>query len=193
MSKTNIIIGVIIVLVLIVGGIVVANNVKTGQTVETNTGIDSATKDQKTSRKFRTLPELSFRDYNGNVVRLADFKGTPLVVNSWAVWCPFCLKELPDFAEIQKEFGEQVIIIAIDRAESLKTAKSYTDDLGITDDIVFLLDSGDIFYRSIGGFSMPETIFVDSGGNIREHKRGFMRIEDIRERVNNLLSLEPDT
>jgi len=142
---------------------------------------------------FTAMPELTLKDYSGNTVALADFKGTPLVINSWAVWCPFCLRELPDFAEVQKEFGEQVIIIAIDRVESLKTAKSYTDDLGITDDLIFLLDSKDEFYRSIGGFSMPETIFVDSNGIIKEHKRGFMRIEDIRQKINNLLSLESNT
>ena len=121
---------------------------------------------------------------------LADFLGTPLVVNSWAVWCPFCLKELPDFAEVQKEFGERITIIAIDRAESLSKTRSYTDDLGITDNLIFLLDPDDLFYRAIGGFSMPETIFVDSVGNIWEHKRGIMSIEEIRNKVEQLLTYQ---
>ena len=48
------------------------------------------------------LFELSFLDSEGNDVSLSDFKGTPLIVNSWAVWCPFCGKELSDFKEAQK-------------------------------------------------------------------------------------------
>ena len=100
--------------------------------------------------------DLTFVDYDGNTVALADFSGKPLVINSWASWCPFCVKELPDFVLLQKKFPEMVVI-AVDRRESLNTAKSYTDDIGITDDLVFLLDNSDSFYRSIGGFTMPET------------------------------------
>lgn len=135
------------------------------------------------------LFDLVFADYEGNKVTLRDFKGTPLVVNVWAKWCPFCRKELPDFVTIQKEFGEDVLFIAIDRNESLGVAKDYTDELGITHDLVFLLDQTDRFYSSIGGFSMPETIFVDSSGVIQFHKRGVMDLAEIRRRTQELLSL----
>ena len=92
-----------------------------------------------------------------------------------------------DFAAAQKEFGDDVAIIAIDRAESRKTAKKYTDELGVTN-LIFLLDPSDSFYQSIGGFSMPETIFVDRDGNIAERKRGPMEIKEIREKIQKLLS-----
>jgi len=179
MNKVGTIIGIIIIIGII--GLVLVNNSK-------------KTKDASTVEQIRmgqgSVPNLSFSDYNGTTIAFADFKGTPLVINSWAAWCPFCLKELPDFAAVQKEFGDQVVIIAIDRAESLKTSKRYTDDLGITDDLIFLLDPKDSFYRAIVGFSMPETIFVDSEGIIREHKRGVMNLEEIRERINRLLTIE---
>lgn len=128
-------------------------------------------------------PAFSLQNYEGEIVRLSDFEGQPLVINSWAAWCPFCVEELPAFAAAQKEFGDQVIIIAIDRAEPLETAKKYTDELDVTNDLVFLLDPDDSFYRSIGGFSMPETIFVDAAGNILQHKRGPMDLEEIRRRI----------
>jgi len=135
----------------------------------------------------RSLPNLSFIDYEGNSVALADFVGKPLVVNAWAVWCPFCVKELSEFSLLQKEFPKEVIVIAIDRAESLNTVKSYTDDLGITEDLVFLLDPRDSFYKSIGGFSMPETLFVDKDGVIQDHKRGPMDLDEMKERVKKIL------
>lgn len=135
------------------------------------------------------VAEFTFEDYQGNQVSIADFLGTPMVLNSWAAWCPFCREELPDFATVQKEFGDQVVIIAIDRAESLETAKKYTDQLGVTDDLIFLLDPKDEFYKAIGGFSMPETIFVDKDGNIRQHRRGPMDVSEIRQRVSNLIRI----
>lgn len=125
---------------------------------------------------------IALRNYEGRTVSLAQHAGKPLVINSWAVWCPFCKQELPDFAALQGEFPD-IVVIAIDRAESVGAVRAYTDGLGISNQMEFLLDSGDDFYKSIGGFSMPETIFVDSGGHIVFHKRGPMTREEMREAV----------
>lgn len=132
-------------------------------------------------------PDVALTDYDGKAVRLSDFSGKALVVNAWAAWCPFCVKELNDFVAVQKEFGDRVVIIAIDRAESRDTAKQFTDGLGISNDLVFLLDPDDSFYTAIGGFAMPETIFVKADGIIHFHKRGPMPVEEIRQRVNELV------
>ncbi|MBI1971311.1 MAG: TlpA family protein disulfide reductase [Candidatus Wildermuthbacteria bacterium] len=130
---------------------------------------------------------LSFADYEGKEIALSDFAGKPLVINSWAAWCPFCREELKDFSAVQKELGDTVVIIAIDRAENLQTAKSYSDALGVTQDLVFLLDPDDSFYRTIGGFSMPETIFLDKTGTIVDHKRGPMKQDEIKQRIEKIL------
>ncbi len=133
-------------------------------------------------------PDFALKDYNGNTVTLSQFRGKPVVVNSWAAWCPFCREELKDFAAAKREFGDRIEIIAIDRAEPLAVAKKFTDELGVTDALVFLLDPEDSFYRAIGGFSMPETIFVDPEGRIVFHKRGPMTAEEIRERIRQAFS-----
>lgn len=130
--------------------------------------------------------DIALQDYAGNTIRLGDFDG-PLVINAWAVWCPFCVKELADFATVQKEFGDQVVIIAVDRAETRDATKDFTDGLGITQDMVFLLDPSDSFYRAIGGFSMPETLFVKADGTIHFHKRGPMPVEEIRKRTQEII------
>jgi len=102
------------------------------------------------------------------------------VINSWAPWCPFCIDELPDFTTLQGEFGDQIIVIAVNRKESLSVSKKFSDELGVTNNMTFLLDPKDSFYQSIGGFSMPETLLVDREGNIRIHKRGPMPLSEMR-------------
>jgi len=77
--------------------------------------------------------------------------------------------------------------IALAIAKRLEVAKRYTDEQGITNNLVFLLDPSDSFYQSIGGFTMPETIFVDRDGSIREHKRGPMTQAEIRIKTQNLI------
>lgn len=180
MKKTFIII-VIIAAVIVAGFLIVSRGGRNQNTSSDNSGqTQSAAQPNK-------APDFSLQDYNGKTVSLADFKGRPLVINSWASWCPFCREELPDFSTAQKELGNKVAIIAIDRQESLSTAKGYTDSQGTTNSLIFLLDPSDSFYQSIGGFSMPETIFVDKNGNVVDHKRGPMDTDEIRERIKKIL------
>ena len=134
------------------------------------------------------MPALEFADTEGVGVRLADFAGTPLVINTWATWCPFCVKELSDFAAIQKEFGTAVKIIAINRAQAHGAALAYIAERGIArDEFLFLLDPKDAWYQETGGFSMPETIFVDAAGFIRAHVRGPMEQEEMRRRIQKII------
>lgn len=138
---------------------------------------------------YQKAPEFVLKDYEDREVKLSDFSGKNILVNSWAAWCPFCKEELKDFTALQKEFGDKIAIIAIDRAEPLEVAKKYSDELGVTSGLIFLLDPADSFYQSIGGFSMPETIFVDKEGFIVFHKRGPMSQEEIRRRVEQAFGL----
>lgn len=139
--------------------------------------------------RLNPAPDFALNDYRDTAITLSQFRGRPVVVNSWASWCPFCREELKDFAAVRREFGDRVVIIAIDRAEPLETAKRYSDDLGVSNDLIMLLDPSDSFYRSIGGFAMPETIFVDASGNIVFHKRGPMKADEIRQRLKDIFEL----
>lgn len=129
--------------------------------------------------------EVVFGQYTEDT--LAQYRGKPLVVNVWASWCPFCLEELKDFALVQRELGGQVVILAVNRQESLAQAKRFTDELGVTDDLIFLLDADDAFYRKVGGFSMPETVFYDRQGNVKIHKRGPVDAQELREKLKEIL------
>lgn len=136
----------------------------------------------------RPMPSLTFIDYAGQEIPLSQFSGKPVIVNAWASWCPFCVEELPDFISLQGEFKDKITVVAVNRAESLTNAKDYTDGRGLTEKLIFLLDPADSFYQAIGGFSMPETIFIDKEGKIVFHKRGPMDLEEMRRRVQPLIS-----
>ena len=138
--------------------------------------------------KLQPDGEIPYTDLSGEPVDLADFAGKTLVINAWASWCPFCIEELPDMAQLAKEYlDDDVVVIAINRKESPNTAKAFVKHVGSPKDIVFLLDSEDRFYKSIGGFSMPETIFYDKDGNISLHKRGVMNLEEMKSHLDKAL------
>ncbi len=183
----NIIIVIALAILIVLGGIFLLSDSPSSPTPQGS--VPESTRASTGPRdSILAFADHTFVDFEGNDVQLSQFIGTPLVVNSWAVWCPFCREELPDFVKLQKEYGDDVVVIAIDRQESLKKAKGYTDGLNLTGEIRFLLDSSDFFYRNIGGFSMPETLFIDSEGGIVVHKRGFMALEEMREHTRKIVS-----
>jgi thiol-disulfide isomerase/thioredoxin len=50
------------------------------------------------------LPDVTLIGLNGPR-NLSDFKGRTLLVPLWAEWCTPCLSEIPDFARLQKKYG----------------------------------------------------------------------------------------
>ncbi len=175
---------VVIILIVLIGGWFVISKNKQNQNTSLTSNSPTPVKSQAQLEK---APDVHLQDYNGKTVSLSDFAGKPIVINSWASWCSFCRQEIPDFVTAQKEFGDKVVVIAIDRSEVLAVAKGYTDQQGTTKNLIFLLDPDDSFYKLIGGFSMPETIFVDKNGNIVDHKRGPMDINEIRQKIGKIL------
>lgn len=131
--------------------------------------------------------EFTFGDAEGGEVRLADIGGAPIIVYVWASWCPRCREGLEDLAALRREFGEAVRIVALNRAESMETTARFRGISGTATGTIFLSDPDDAYYRAIGGFAMPETLFVDRGGMIRFHKRGPMEREEFRRRIEELL------
>ena len=178
----------IIVIAIIGGGFVLLRNGDIEEVVNIDNKTTQTETEEKEETNFDKVPDLSFVDSEGNSFKLSDLKGKPHVVNSWAVWCPFCRAELEDFALLQEEFGDEIVVVAIDRQESLEKAKGFTDEINVTNRMTFLLDSKDAFYKGIGGFSMPETIFADADGNIIIHKRGPIALDEMRQKVNSIIN-----
>ena len=122
-----------------------------------------------------------YTDLQGEPFNFEQFKGQVRVVNSWASWCPFCVEELKDFEKLADSYKEQnVVVLAINRKETKEKALRFLETVGTFDSMLFAVDVTDAFYKSIGGFSMPETIFYDAQGNVVVHKRGFMDYEEMR-------------
>ncbi|MBU0732477.1 TlpA family protein disulfide reductase [Patescibacteria group bacterium] len=134
------------------------------------------------------VPDFELKDFNGNVHKREDFQGQYVIINSWASWCPFCTDELPDFTRVKEEMGDKITIIAINRNESDGVAKEYKEKLDMNGELLFLQDPGDTFYQSIGGFSMPETLFINKEGYIVEHYRGPLTYDEIKEKIENLIN-----
>lgn len=129
-----------------------------------------------------------YTDLEGNHVVLSDYIGEVLVVTSWASWCPACAVDLPRLSNLAKSYeGKGVRILAINRSEPAMTAQSFLNTVGATEGALLVLDPDDRFYESIGGYTMPETLFYDSNGNVIHHARGTIGINEMQKYIDAAL------
>lgn len=77
---------------------------------------DAASKGQTANLSF------VLKDMSGKDVRLADFKGKPILINFWATWCGPCKAEIPTFIELAEKYKSNdftVLGVSIDDSPEL--------------------------------------------------------------------------
>jgi thiol-disulfide isomerase/thioredoxin len=119
-------------------------------------------------------------------------EGMPAVVNSWASWCPYCRKELPELEALARSFDGRIQVIAINRGESSRVGKAYLAQLETSSAVTYVYDPGDAWYRAIGGYMMPETVFIREDGTVAHHHRGVLSSADMRRYTELLLGISKD-
>ena len=111
-------------------------------------------------------------DYANTPVHLYSWRRQPLLVYSWASWCPYCADELKNLARLKSVYGDKITILAINRAEPRVAAQAYSDKLNIAQYLTLLLDPEDRYFKAMGGYAMPELILVNSHGYVTYHQHG---------------------
>ncbi len=124
---------------------------------------------------------------------LSDLRGTPVVVNFFAAWCPPCITELPAFEEVHQQLGDRVAFVGIDVNDRAEDALRLIDETGITYPVVY-----DRAGTALGQFNdfeiMPTTAFVAADGTLAHVNPGIMSGEDLRATIEEELltgSTEP--
>jgi len=65
------------------------------------------------SHRGEPAPAVTFQDPDGRATMLAAFRGRPVLVNLWAVWCAPCVAELPTLDRLAAG-GTEVVAISQD-------------------------------------------------------------------------------
>jgi len=78
-----------------------------------------------------TPPDFSLGDISGNQVTLSSLRGKVIILNFFASWCPPCRAEIPDFIELQKQYGPKGFSVVGVALVSLEDARSFAAQMGI--------------------------------------------------------------
>ncbi|MEO7603022.1 MAG: TlpA disulfide reductase family protein [Sphingomicrobium sp.] len=77
-------------------------------------------------------PNAAFVDTAGKEVRIADFKGRPVLLNLWASWCAPCVKELPTLDALGRSRKDGLIVLAVSQDSGPQASvKAFLAKLGV--------------------------------------------------------------
>ena len=115
-------------------------------------------------------PEIMLATTNGQAFALSDLRGTPVVLNFWATWCPPCRAELPELQAASERLAGEVAIIGVNQGEAPADVQAFAQQLGLTFEIP--LDTQMEASRLYSVRSLPTTFFIDRSGVIRQMQVG---------------------
>ena len=139
---------------------------------------------QETSQAaLSSLWQLEFATPDGGLLKLADMRGRPLLLNFWATWCPPCVEEFPLLSSFYQENmanGWQVLGIAVDQLDSVKR---FLVRSPVSFPVAMAGMSGVGLSRLLGNLSggLPFTVLLDSGGRVVQRKMGQIKPHDLRQ------------
>lgn len=118
----------------------------------------------------------------GDFMRMADFRGRPLLLNFWATWCPPCVEELPLINAFYKENltnGWQVLGLAVDKASAVQ---AFLKKMPLEFPVGMAGIAGADLGRSLGNLAggLPFSVALSANGSVIQRKMGRLTASDLQ-------------
>jgi cytochrome c biogenesis protein CcmG/thiol:disulfide interchange protein DsbE len=91
-------------------------------------------------------------------------KGKVVLIDFWATWCPPCRQAIPELAEFQKKFKDDLVVIGISDEDTVKV-KDFMSSTKI--DYSVAVDSAKKMNKAINVEGIPHVIIISTDGVVR--------------------------
>ncbi len=121
----------------------------------------------------------------GQIRRLSDLRGTPVILNFWATWCGPCRAEMPLLQDTYRAYGGTIALIGVDQGEPPQVIQEFLDTYGI--DFPIWLDRDMAVGNTYRVMGIPTTYFIDAQGIIRAIHPGQLNERILAEQLQTIL------
>lgn len=135
------------------------------------------------------LPSLTLSTMTGQPVSLDAYRGSPVVMNLWASWCPPCRREMPVLEKAQADYPD-VRFLLINQGEAAHTVEAFVQSQGLRFDDL-LLDPASQAMQAAGARGLPTTLFFDTNGRLVDAHLGELTAARLRDTLQGRLNQTP--
>jgi peroxiredoxin len=131
-------------------------------------------------------PDFTLQDLSGKKVTLSDLKGSVVLLEFWATWCPPCRASVPGIERLHRAYdgkGLKVLAISFDEGGWDKV-KDFVAEHKITYSVLKGTDDVSAKYRVR---MIPAAYLVDKQGIIRKQYMGAGNDEELEKEIKALL------
>ena len=126
-------------------------------------------------------------------IRLADYRGKPVVVNLYASWCSVCDLEMPDYATVSTQLKGKITFIGVASMETgdpnLMPQRHGLSWWPLARDTGGSRQSG-LHDELAKGFGMPVTAFYDEDGKLLRVKKGGLVGSDLTDSLSEVYGVD---
>jgi peroxiredoxin len=117
-------------------------------------------------------PDFTLRTLEGRNLRLAEQRGSVVMVNFWASWCAPCRVEMPHLSRIWDKYRDAgYVFLTVNVDENLQNAAGAASRMALRAPV--LLDTDKKVVRAFEVATMPTTVLIDRDGLVRHVHRGY--------------------
>jgi len=136
--------------------------------------------------------DFSLKDMNGNTVKLADFKGRPLILNFWATWCGPCKVEIPAFVELVDKYrDDQLTVLGISVDDAPEDLRAFATDYKINYPVLIGMGQDELQEVYDAMVVVPVTWFIRPDGTVLTKHQGPASKEWFEKQVRALIAAPP--
>ena len=144
-TKKNIWLWVVIGVIVLVSLVLLSNNLGQQENLTSeNQGeaswINSELRDVKTGETFK----------------ISDFEGKPVLLESFAVWCPTCTKQQKEVKKLHEELGDSIVSVSLDTDPNEDESKI----------LAHINENGFEWYYAVSPIEMTQALMSDFGNSI---------------------------
>lgn len=129
-------------------------------------------------------PDFTLENLSGEQVSLSNYQGKYVLLNFWAIWCPPCKAEMPDFNRFYQENKDQIVILGVELGSKKQDVQKFIQNGQYVYPVLLDLDKeiGELYRIT----AVPTTFILNPQGQIIHVIKGALNYE-ILEQIRQIL------
>ncbi|MDP9335280.1 MAG: TlpA family protein disulfide reductase [Actinomycetota bacterium] len=132
-------------------------------------------------------PDFTLPGLDGKPVTLSGLRGRVVVLTFFASWCHPCEQDMPILERALRDTGDRIAIVGVNYRDFPNDSRDFVRRLGVTFPVLIEDSTDNPVAARYDVHAMPDTLFIDANGRVRERLFGQTSRHDLESALNALL------